>query len=428
MMESEERIRSIVTEVLNAERLKTETMLIEQEHRLVRVFLNLYEHWRSQNSELKRAAWLAALWRILSPRAGTVAIISGGLFGALLTTLGLIVALRANTLLERQNARMDIQNTLTESQRRSAYLASELASILLKIDAERADAKLPPDADNFVPSKSTIGRIVSLTLALRPYRPVEVLSLTAETARLQKADQYTWVRRLEYLADRIFPIAPETSLYKFSDRLISPERGQLLLSLIPQRLNFGTLMSAGANFDYADLSESVIRDANLSKIRLARSDLTGAALDSVILDNADLEYAVLRKAIISGGSLRGIRIGGAQLIGTQFVYAGIGQTETTAMDADDLCVVDGIKIATIESGSADLLNCNVKGVVQFEGSEQDVLALIEIAKVRKLSLQVCQRSIGYMLGNYRFMPPGTPCTEEETARNLDVEPRPAPHN
>ncbi|GMP02496.1 hypothetical protein TM239_31860 [Bradyrhizobium sp. TM239] len=298
-------VRLLIAEAIDDERKKVELKFIEQEHRTTHVLFNLYAHLRSKNPDLRGAAWKAFFWRFFVPRGVTVILATGGLLGILLTASGLILAFRANTLLERQTHRMDVQNMLTESQRRSAFLASELSSILTRLEAEQSEWKQhqAPQAEErlFTPTEVTIGRLVSLTLALRPYRPIEMETPSPDRVRRPKAyGRFAW---LEWLADQLFPISDDADLYRFSDRLISPERGQLLLALIPQKLDFSALSRAGATFDYADLSNSTLHDVNLGAIQLRNADFTRASIEDSNLGNADLDYSIFVRTKITSSTL-----------------------------------------------------------------------------------------------------------------------------
>ena len=134
---SDEDVRQLVIEVLKQERENLQAKLVEQEHRLVQVVWNLYEFRKHPDAEMRRAAWRALIWKLFAPRATTVAIVTGGLFTLALTGLGLIIALRANALLDRQVMRMDAQNLLTEAQRRTTFLTAELTSIPPRLTRKR---------------------------------------------------------------------------------------------------------------------------------------------------------------------------------------------------------------------------------------------------------------------------------------------------
>jgi hypothetical protein len=298
--DDEARIRKLVAEALAEERRDLDARLIEQEHRTTHIAMNLFNHARSNDEQLRQAAWRAALWRMFVPRSAAVAAVSAGLFTIALSGIGLLIGIRANTLLERQNERMDVQNMLTEAQRRSAFLASELSSISAQIDTDRRDSGIKlSDGALLKPSAATIGRIVSLTLALRPYRPVVIAADTApvEDNILQKENGFSaYIARI---SEGLFPVSADTRLYRISRELISPERGQLLLALLPQKLDFNALTSAGATFDNADLSDSVVVDADLSGAKLDAADFKNAKLRNVKFVGAQLSGADFTDANVS---------------------------------------------------------------------------------------------------------------------------------
>lgn len=224
-----------------------------------------------------------------------------GLFGVLLTVLPMIfIALqtyllsRQNQLLQLQNEKIDQQTYLIESQRRNA-LVYELGNVLNAISEETNNGQSKDISDLLV------GRIASLSRSFRPYRYFQGDSLSKE---------------------------------------LSPERGQLLFSLIESELSNNTLTKIYQRSDFSQsdlqgvnisfnnifrsgfsLSESVNpksrrlasivpgstiqKEVFLSRVDLSESDMREAQLQGVILKYTDLENTLLVDADLSSADLQG---------------------------------------------------------------------------------------------------------------------------
>ena len=126
-----------------------------------------------------------------------------------------------NKLLQYQNTRLDQQINLEEGNRRSS-LVFLMSNLMDKIGEE---VKRPSNKGQL--SEALISRIISLSQAFRPYR---------------------------YLEND-----------KLIDQPLSPERGQLLLSLLNSNLQEEVYQKiyAKANFSYADLAEANLVNAYL---------------------------------------------------------------------------------------------------------------------------------------------------------------------
>lgn len=175
-----------------------------------------------------------------------------------------------NQLIGRQNQRLDQQINLEEGNRRSS-LVFFMSNIMDRIDEEmrtKKDRKL---------SDPLIGRIVSLSQALRPYRYLE-------------NDQLT-------------------------ERQLSPERGQLLFSLVNSNFDKETYdrIFAMANFNYADLREANFTGAYLKGAKLANSFFYKANFNRANLEGADLNGSYLEEATFRSTSLNGVNLANANL-------------------------------------------------------------------------------------------------------------------
>lgn len=201
-----------------------------------------------------------------------------GAFAAAFGLLGTIVLMKQNDKLEIQNVRiteqtrlMAIQNEkvetqiyLEESNRRSA-LVFLMSNIMDKIDDELTKREENQKERDL--SSQLIGRIVALSQSLEPYR---------------------------YIKDN-----------KLIEKPLSPERGQLLLSLTKSELSKSTYIKIfkDANFSYSDLSGVTMSGAYLRYAKLDFSNFKGATLPDADVWSASLKGVDFKGAIIKGVNL-----------------------------------------------------------------------------------------------------------------------------
>ncbi len=419
---TEDEVRKIVGEAVAKERRDIEVRLIEQEHRPTHVAFNLFNHARDRDEELKRAAWRAALWRLFTPRLATTSVVTAGLFTMLLTVLGLAIGIRANALLERQNARMDVQNLLSESQRRSSFLASELASILSSSDWPKAEPRKPGEASQINHSQANLrmpdgalGRILSLTMALGPYRPVSA-ARTEQTSikRPSRPEQSLFGGYLEKFGEYFFPLTPELNLYEIHERLISPERGQLLMALSSQNVQMESLAKRGADFEYADLSNAVLTDTNLKGLRLKYADFDKAVIFGVVLSEADLSYATFDEATLIDVAMDSVRTTGMRFSG---VTIRDNFSFSKGARSKEQCIVRNTNAMEFKgedgavNGLVGLLACQLEGLMV---TEEIAETLASEARARSFSFIACRTAPYGKPVSVSFYEPGS-CPPDSTA-------------
>lgn len=219
------------------------------------------------------------------------------------------------------------QTELVESVRRSnqGFL---LANVLDKVDAELG--KSPAKSL----SEAAISRIVALSYALKPYRILEGDTLATNP--------------------------------------LSPERGQLLLSLVNMEMDSSSFskIKHKANFENADLQGANLSGKNLSGMNLRRSKLKDAVLDSANLNNVDLTYAN-----IWGASLKGTRLIGADLVRADLRWAVFTETELNEANLNGA-----------DLGNARLTNVDMTGATFRYGIS--VAAIIDHSNLRGVDLLV----------------------------------------
>ena len=214
----------------------------------------------------------------------------------------LVMALLQTYYLKKQNEKLDVQNKrieqqtyLQEAERRSS-LVFLFDNIMNKIDEE---LRSNPEQRDLSPQ--LIGRIVALTKALKPYRYLEGDTITT--------------------------------------RMTSPERGQVLLSLIASRLSHNTCdqIFLLADFSYATLQNvnldgTYLRNINLSNALLQSVSLTGADLSHANFDGAEItdahvQWAGMRAkaAFFDFANFHNVRIADSDFGGCSFEYANFSE-------------------------------------------------------------------------------------------------------
>lgn len=196
-----------------------------------------------------------------------------GTITLLIAVAPLSLAVIQTYYLKKQNEKFDLQNKRIEQQ---TYLqeAERRSSLVFLIDntLDRMDDELRRDPVGRMLSPQLVGRIVALSKALKPYRYLEGDTITS--------------------------------------RQTSPERGQLLLSLVASKLNRNTYdqIFLLADFSYATLQN--------------------VSLDGAYLPNINLSYAQLQTVSLTGATLRSANFTGAELFDAYVVFPGVRRRST----------------------------------------------------------------------------------------------------
>ncbi len=251
-MEDEDRLAELEKKLE-----KVEAELLEQEHRPFRLLWNFWNRktiWKDPDDHRRAATKKALLWRLFfSPT--TIALGSGGLV-AILTLYFLSqqnrLFDRQNDLFSVQNKRIDQQTKLLEASRRSSqmFIMSEVLGDLNEETKVAADSLIPL-------SKGLIGRITSLSRAMKPYF---------------------------YLKGN-----------DMSTRDVSPERGQLLLAILTAQISRGSLgeIFSNGDFSYAELLRVELETVALWNLKLDSADFTGSLISNSYFYNCSLAGARL---------------------------------------------------------------------------------------------------------------------------------------
>ena len=316
MAESPNEIETLRAELhaqrvaLDAQDEKLEAAMVQQEHRTIAIFRNLIRYWSHDKQDQRRKnAIQALLWWLFSPR--TVATASISIVGI----VGLVLAWKANTLLDAQNDKLDAQNELVETQNkllteqnkqvemslhlmqaeRIAGLRSEWENIQDKIDAEitmwRRLHPRDPKADTL--SASLTRRIIDLTKRFQPYR-----QLQEDGSLSEKAISYERGDILSTLAE--LPV----------DQLNFLRRCNF------QKASSNALYWRGANMEHIDFS-----DAQLEFCAFIEGDLKYATFYKAYLSHSIFIGVDLERASFNGSELQESSFDGCRLLFTNFSYS-----------------------------------------------------------------------------------------------------------
>ncbi|MBK8566352.1 MAG: pentapeptide repeat-containing protein [Saprospiraceae bacterium] len=247
-----------------------------------------------------------------------------------------------NSLLGRQNERLDQQINLEEGNRRSSLIFF-MSNIMDKLDIE-----LRSNKDRTL-SDALIGRIVSLSQSMRPYRYLENDSLTP--------------------------------------RQLSPERGQLLFSLVNSNLDKATYdkIYARANFNYADLREANFSEAYLRGAKLANSSFSNANFNYADLAGADLSNAWLEHATFRNTAMNGINLAGANLRESRMENITMLDGNMSNADLRQIYLegdFSGTNLEGVKLQNASLVDVNLEGCYFQSLGWIDSLKFLEVKGLR----------------------------------------------
>lgn len=179
-------------------------------------------------------------------------------------------------MFKQQNNRLDQQTYLQEAERRGQTLL--LMDSMLK---EISDDVRSNSQNNI--NDATAGRLISLSKMLKPYKYLENDSLI--------------------------------------ERVISPERGYLLVSLLETGINLNATSRSRSNgklitrldFTYAELRDITLKGADLLEINLSNADLRNSNFTGTDFKNANLSNARLQQVNLSYTSFTDADLENAQL-------------------------------------------------------------------------------------------------------------------
>ena len=202
-----------------------------------------------------------------------------------------------SALFEQQNNRLDQQTYLQEAERRGSVI------VLLDNVIKDVNDELDRNSSNKI-SNATTGRLIALSKMLKPYRYLQNDSLTK--------------------------------------RIVSPERGYLLLSLVESDLSprlslssvNGSLLER-LDFSYAELPKASIITEDLLNIDLSHADLNNSILSGTDFKNANFSEATLENAKLNLANFEYANFSMANLRRTNFSKATVSKANFRQADLRD---------------------------------------------------------------------------------------------
>lgn len=291
----------------------------------------------------------------------------GGMLGTMLLYNQNKLLTQQNLLLQSQNYRLDQQTYLQEADRRSSLIFL-MGNLLDAMDTELKNDIGKPGVRDLSPQ--IIGRVVALSKSLRPYRYLESDSLVA--------------------------------------RELSPERGQLLLSIVNSQIDKNSLrrIFQFADFSFADLKAAVLSGEYLSGINLSKADLSHATLDETDLSRADLSGANLEEAVFAHANLRESRFRQSLLTNAYLEAADLTYANFYGADLRG-AILATANLHQTHFSHADLTGANLSGAIlsgtRFEQSVMDSVKVNDLQWLQQLDStgQDSVRGAAHLLSAYR---------------------------
>lgn len=287
----------------------------------------------------------------------TLFISFGGLLGTVLIHNQNKLLIQQNALLERQNIRLDQQTYLQEADRRSSLIFL-MGNLLDAMDKElKADGGVPGVRDL---SPQLIGRVIALSKSLRPYRYLNGDSLVS--------------------------------------RELSPERGQLLLSIVASQIDNSSIrrIFQAADFSFADMKGAILSGEFMAGINLQSADLTGAVLDETDMRNANLSNASMSGAVLARANMQEARLRGTNLQDAYFESADLRNANCYGANLRG-AKLNGANLRHTHFSQAILDHADLSGAIltqaSFEGASLDTVIvndmnwLSRMARLGKDSIQ-----------------------------------------
>jgi uncharacterized protein YjbI with pentapeptide repeats len=221
-------------------------------------------------------------------RVGVIAL----LFALLPTTL----MIYQNSLIKTQNKKIQEQTYLAEASRRSAQMfimGDVLSDINNEIDVKKRTRL----------SNTLVGRIVGLSRAMKPYR---------------------------YLVED-----------KLIEKSISPERGQLLITLCKSDIEpmfFVDRILQESDFTKSELKNASLYDAILRDINLTEADLSNARMLNIDARRASFKNANLKKTDFQDANLSYVDLTQADLSGAILLHTKLVKANMTDVILDGAIV------------------------------------------------------------------------------------------
>ncbi|TYP75951.1 pentapeptide repeat-containing protein [Aquimarina intermedia] len=240
-----------------------------------------------------------------------------GIFAFFMTVVPSLILIFQTSLLYNQNKYINNQTSLIEADRRSS-LVFLMGDVLGDLNEE---LKYKGSGARNI-SKTLEARIVSLCMAMKPYRYIDDGALIKDP--------------------------------------ISPERGQLLFSLLKSDLSAESSQDIlnSADFHYTDLKlVNLGRDARLKYARLDFSDFSNAQMPAANLERAELNNAILSGINLSDATLKNAKMRRANLERAELLSADLTNTNLTQAN------LKGADLSEAKLWGTNIINANLEDVI-----------------------------------------------------------------
>ncbi len=247
--------------------------------------INEYKEYKTVSVDTVSDVSSSVIWRITRI----------GLFAFMVAGIPAAVLIFQTKLLMNQNKLITSQNNLVEADRRSS-LVFVMGDVLADLNEE---LKYKGSGGRNI-SRTLEARIIGLCMAMKPYR---------------------------YIDDG-----------KLIEKPISPERGQLLFTILKSDLGSESSQDIlnSADFNYTNLRKvNLGRGANLKYVRLDYSDLTEAQMPAANLERSELKEAQMSKINLSDAILKRARLNNANLRKAELLSADLTNANLYGADLTD---------------------------------------------------------------------------------------------
>lgn len=354
-------------------------MVKEREVSVPRAIFTLIEDFIKSRREGRPFPISAIKGLVFAMLFGRTAIVVGSILGSAILIFQTYMIFRQNKLISNQNQLFKVQNNLSESNRRAA-LVFELSSILDEIDEELDEIEKRVKEKGYVKIKNLQDKIRrdhlddegNFDAAYLLYDRITNSELDSLSLRLDTYPDrnkfYVIPQLSARLEGRIIASSKALRPYKYlnnkdslNDYFLSPERGQLLISLVESGIALQNIIPK-SDFSYADLegtnfvrnieynfvnTETInLEDLNISNGNVQNAHFTDIFMDNCNFDNALFENTTFHTCTIEGGiftntnlkvvSYSACKLSGAEFINSALLNVKFEECNLAAVELNDL--------------------------------------------------------------------------------------------
>lgn len=235
-----------------------------------------------------------------------------GLFGFFIAIIPSMILVFQTRLLFNQNELITSQNNLVEADRRSSlvFVMSDVLSDLNRELMQRSGER------NL--SRTLEARIVSLCMSMKPYRYIEEGKLIEKSISPERGQLLFTILKSNLGPESSQDILNAADFHYTYLKDVNLGRGVRLKYARLDHSSLNGVQMPAANLERAELKEARLKHVNLSDAVMIRANLTKANLEKSELQSADLTNANL-----FASNLTGVDFSGAILWGTKFDNANL---------------------------------------------------------------------------------------------------------